>query len=126
MWYDVRMLLMYEDKIDDQVVERAYIVSTPGVRGGKPRIDGHRITVADVATWYLKMDYPLEQIADEYQLSLASVYAAMAYYFEHRVAIDAQTEESERFAENMRQQTPSILQKKLNALRNDRANSISF
>ena len=29
-----------------------HIVSTPGVRGRQPRIDGHRITVADVALTY--------------------------------------------------------------------------
>jgi len=29
--------------------DRVRIVSTPGIRSGNPRIDGHRITVADVA-----------------------------------------------------------------------------
>ena len=28
------------------------IVTTLGVRGGKPRIAGHRITVSDVAIWH--------------------------------------------------------------------------
>jgi len=31
--------------------DRVRIVSTPGIRGGKPRIDGHRITVADFAVY---------------------------------------------------------------------------
>jgi uncharacterized protein (DUF433 family) len=31
------------------------IVMTPGVRGGEPRIAGHRITVSDVAIWFERM-----------------------------------------------------------------------
>jgi len=28
------------------------IVQTPGLCGGKPRIDGHRITVQNIAIWH--------------------------------------------------------------------------
>lgn len=55
-----------------------------GVRSGKPCIAGTRITVADVATMYLRMGQSLEEIAGKYQLPLAAVYMAMAFYFEHR------------------------------------------
>jgi len=28
------------------------IAETPGVCGGKPRVDGHRITAQNIAIWY--------------------------------------------------------------------------
>ena len=86
-----------------------YIEATPGVKGGKPRIAGRRITVA-VATWYLKLGYALEEIASSYELSLDSVHAAIAFYYDHRVEIDRQPREDEEFVETLRQQHPSLLQ----------------
>ena len=38
------------------------IVSTPGTCGGKPRIAGHRIKVADVAVWYERMGLSPDEI----------------------------------------------------------------
>jgi uncharacterized protein (DUF433 family) len=96
-----------------------YIESTPGVRGGKPRIAGRRITVGDVATWYLRMGYSLEEIASSYDLSLGSVYAAMAFYYDYQVEIDRQATEDEEFVEALRQQHPSLLQAKLQELRGE-------
>ncbi len=45
-----------------------HIEITPEVRGGKPRLAGTRITVADVAIMYLRMGQSLEEIAGKYQL----------------------------------------------------------
>jgi len=33
----------------------AYIVATPDTLGGRPRIAGHRIAVAQVATWRMRL-----------------------------------------------------------------------
>jgi uncharacterized protein (DUF433 family) len=102
-----------------QITLNNYIESTAGVRGGKPCIAGRRITVADVATWYLKMGYSPEEIASNYDLPLASVHAAMAYYYDHRGEIDRLTSEDDAFVESYRQQHPSLLQAKLRELRGE-------
>lgn len=61
------------------VQEPDYIVMDPGYRGGKPRIAGTRITVADVAIMHRRLGQSLEEIAGSYDLPLAAVYSAMAY-----------------------------------------------
>jgi uncharacterized protein (DUF433 family) len=58
------------------------------VAGGKPRITGHRITVQDVVVWHERLGLSADEIASEYGLSLADVYAALAYYYDHREEID--------------------------------------
>ena len=94
-----------------------YIEVTPGIRSGKPCITGTRITVADVAIMYLRMGHSLEEIAGKYQLSLASIYIAMAFYYEHRQEIDQQIADAEAYAEAERLNSHSLLQEKLNAMK---------
>lgn len=100
-----------------EVTLNRHIEITSGIRSGKPRIAGRRITVADVATMYLRMGQSLEEIAGRYELSLASVYAAMAFYYDHKEEIDQRTAEAEAFAEIERSKAPSLLKKKLDAMR---------
>jgi len=71
-----------------EITLNRHIEITSEVRSGKPRIAGTRITVADVAIMYLRMGQSLEEIAGKYQLSLASVHAAIAFYYDHREEID--------------------------------------
>lgn len=96
-----------------------HIEVTPGVRGGQPRIAGRRITVADVVIMYLRMGQSLEEIASTYDLSLASVYAAIAYYYDHKAGIDQQIREDEAFVAAFKQNNPSPLQAKLKALKGE-------
>jgi uncharacterized protein (DUF433 family) len=85
------------------------IVATPGVRGGKPRIAGHRITVSDVAIWHERMGMSPDEIVSEYPtISLSDVHAALAYYFDHRDEVDRAIREGEEFAEKLRAGAPSI------------------
>jgi uncharacterized protein (DUF433 family) len=100
-----------------EVTLNQHIEITPGVRSGKPRIAGTRMTVADIATMYLRMGQSLEEIAGKYQLSLAAVHAAMAFYYDHREEIDQRTADAEAFAEAERLKHPSLLQEKLDAIR---------
>ncbi|CAN5689621.1 DUF433 domain-containing protein [soil metagenome] len=108
--------------VDSQSIPSAsldrYIDITPGVCGGRPRVAGHRITVFDIATWRLKLGMALEEIAGKYDLPMAAVYAAMAYYYEHRTEIDRRAEEDRVFIELFQQQHPSFLREKLQAQRN--------
>lgn len=102
-------------------LDRVRIVSTPGTCGGQPRIDGHRITVEDVAIWHERMGMSPDEIASEYPtITLSDIHAALAYYYENRDRIDAAIEEGKRFAEAMRAEAgPSRLQDILKARKAD-------
>jgi uncharacterized protein (DUF433 family) len=65
-----------------------YIVKTPGTLGGDPRIAGHRIGVHDIVIVHLQLGEPISEIAENYNLSLAEIYAALSYYYDHRQEID--------------------------------------
>ena len=90
-----------------------HIEVTPGVVGGKPRIAGRRITVQNIAIWHERMGRGADEIATEYDLTLSDVYAALAYYYDHREKIDQSIREGEAFAEAMRAQTASKVKEKL-------------
>lgn len=65
------------------------IVSSPDIRGGRPRIAGTGVTVQQIVSRY-KLGLTPEEIADESgHLSLAQVYAALAYYHANREQIEA-------------------------------------
>jgi uncharacterized protein (DUF433 family) len=95
--------------------DRVRIVSTPGICGGRPRIDGHRITVEDVAIWHERLGMSPDEIVSAYpSITLSDVHAALAYYYEHRERIDAAIREGEQFVAQMRAQAPpSLLRQKL-------------
>jgi uncharacterized protein (DUF433 family) len=94
--------------------DRVRIVSTAGVCGGRPRIDGHRITVEDVAVWHERLGMSPDEIVSAHpSITLAEVHAALAYYYENRVRIDADIQEGERFVAALKARTPSPLQEKL-------------
>lgn len=76
-----------------------HIESTPGVAGGKPRIAGRRITVQNIAIWHEYMGQSADEIAAEHDLSLGDIYAALAFYFDNRAAIDQQMKDDEAFIE---------------------------
>src|SRR5262245_34787890 len=94
-----------------------YIETTPDVRGGRPRIADTRISVADIVLMYLRLGQSLEEIAGKYDLPLAAVYAAMAYYYDHQAEVDRSIADDRAFAEAFRQNHPSVLQAKLQALK---------
>lgn len=65
------------------------IVSTPEIRGGRPRIAGTGVTVQRIAGWY-KLGLDADEIAQRIgHLSLAQVHAALAFYHANRSSIEA-------------------------------------
>jgi uncharacterized protein (DUF433 family) len=96
-----------------------YIETTPGVVGGKPRISGRRITVQNIAVWHEQAGLSIDEICAEYKLSLAEVHAGLAYYFDHRQEIDHSIKSSGELVEALRQETSSVLQARLKALRGE-------
>jgi uncharacterized protein (DUF433 family) len=99
----------------DSVLSR-HIEATPDVRGGRPRLAGTRIAVADVAVMYLRLGHTLEEIAGTYDLPLSALHDAMAYYYDHRAEIDRSIEEDATFADAFQKNNPSLLKAKLESL----------
>jgi uncharacterized protein (DUF433 family) len=90
-----------------------HIEVTPDIAGGKPRIRGHRITVQNIVIWHERMGKSVNDISAEYDLTLAEIYAALSYYFDHQDEINKSIRESETFIKELRQQHPSVLARKL-------------
>ena len=65
------------------------LVSDPDIRGGRPRVAGTGVTVHRIVTWY-KLGHSAEEIARRYgHLSVAQIYAALAYYHANQDEIEA-------------------------------------
>ena len=100
-------------------VTAAHITQTPGVRGGKPCIAGRGIKVQNVYIWHEHLGMSADEIASAHNLTLAQVHAALTYAFEHLEEIRADILESERIAESIKKQNPSLLQEKLSHTQKD-------
>jgi len=87
-----------------------HIEVTPEVCGGRPRIVGHRIRVQDVVIWHERLGMSPDEIVARFsQLSLADVYAALAYYHDHRAEVQQAIAEDEELVARERLKTPSKL-----------------
>ncbi len=64
------------------------IVTNPKVRGGRPCIAGTGFRVTDVVIAERFHHMSADEIASGYDVTLAGVHAAFAYYYEHRQEID--------------------------------------
>ena len=96
----------------EPIVEKRHIEVTPGVCGGRARIAGHRIRVRDIVLWTEQGRSPDQIVADFPQLSLADVYAALAYYHDHREEIDRQIREDDEFVAEMKARNgPGLLER---------------
>jgi uncharacterized protein (DUF433 family) len=102
-----------------QSVMDKHIELTPGVRGGRPRIAGTRLAVADIVLLHLRMGKSLEEIAGKYQVTLGDVHAAMAYYYDHRAEIDSDMTTDEAYGVEFAQNHLSRLRAKLDAMNDD-------
>lgn len=60
------------------------------VRNGRPYLIGTSVTVADVAIVKIYHGQDADGIAGWFDLTLPQVYAALAYYYEHREQMDEQ------------------------------------
>ena len=63
--------------------------------------------------WYERLGRSADEISSEYDLTLAEVYAALAYYHDHRAEIDETLRSSDVFVEGLRQQIASKIPGKL-------------
>jgi uncharacterized protein (DUF433 family) len=88
-------------------VSTEHIEITLGICGGKPRIAGHRITVQNVVIWHERMGMNPDEIVATYPtITLADVYAALAYYHDHREEIQERMKADDEFVTEMRAKAP--------------------
>jgi uncharacterized protein (DUF433 family) len=72
---------------------------------GVARVAGSRIRIVDLAMEHTGLGLTPEQIhAQHPHLTLGQIYAALAYYFDHKAELDAKIEDDARFADEMRAQ----------------------
>jgi uncharacterized protein (DUF433 family) len=72
------------------------IVSTDGVMDGQPRIEGRRISVPQIVEWIHGEGREPETVAAEFDLDMAEIYRALAYYYENIDAMDDWRDRRER------------------------------
>jgi uncharacterized protein (DUF433 family) len=78
-----------------------FIVCTPGVVGGRPRINETRISVRTIVGWY-KKGYSAEEIAEQYEhLTLMQIYAALTYYHANQEEIEADIAAEEKLYDKL-------------------------
>jgi uncharacterized protein (DUF433 family) len=82
------------------ILSKEHISKTPGLCGGRACIAGHRIRVMDVVALHKMHGISPSEIVSQYpEISLADVYAALAYYHDNRAEIDADFESEGRWDE---------------------------
>lgn len=64
------------------------IMSDPNNRGGQPIIAGTSIRVVDVVASHIYRGLPPEELAVNFALDMGQVYAALAYYYQHKTDMD--------------------------------------
>jgi uncharacterized protein (DUF433 family) len=95
-------------------VSREHIVCTPDTCGGKPRIAGTRIQVKHLVVMHYRQGMsPDDIVSDLPHLTLADIHAALAYYHDHREAINAEIAADRAWYEEMKAKSPSRVQEKL-------------
>lgn len=100
------------------------IVSTPGTCGGKPRIAGHRITVKHIVSCHQRGGESPDEIVSGYpSITLSDVYAALAYYFDHKDEIDADIKADDEHWAEVERQNPGRLADRLRQRKADVKNN---
>jgi uncharacterized protein (DUF433 family) len=88
----------------EPALEKKHIEITPGTCGGRPRIAGHRVRVQDIVIWTEQGQSPDEIVHNIPTITVADVYAALAYYHDHRAQIDQDIRDGDLFVEQMKSQ----------------------
>ncbi len=84
-------------------------------------------TAQEVVQWRIQnrrarwLGKSVDEIAAEYDLTQAGVYAALAYYFDHRAEIERSLKEGAAFVKALRRRTPSKVRGKLRGRKGDGA-----
>lgn len=80
---------------------RSRVVKKPEICGGSPTIEGTRIRIMDIVEEYEFLGTPPEEIAEEFGISLAQVFSALAYYHENREEIQEEIKGHKEFVKKL-------------------------
>ena len=69
------------------------IAINPKVRSGRAVVAGTGVCVSDIVMIKMFQNQDVDGLASWFDLSLAQVHAALAYYYEHKSALDAEIRE---------------------------------
>lgn|SRR5574341_9636 len=69
------------------------IITSPELLGGKPCLEGRRISVQHIVEDVVYAGWSLEQMEEAYGLRPAEIYAALSYYYDHQEEIDRRIHE---------------------------------
>ncbi|HVS72789.1 MAG TPA: DUF433 domain-containing protein [Phycisphaerae bacterium] len=90
-------------------VDKSHITRTPGICGGKPCVAGTRIRVQDIYIWHERQGLSPDEILHQFpSLTLADVYAALAYFWNNRDAVLQDMANEEAVVKNYRRNDPSL------------------
>src|SRR5579859_1179688 len=92
-----------------------YIVKTPGICSGQPRMAGTRIKVKHIYTWVERMGMTPAQVVAEYpHLTMAQVHAALTYYWSHCDEIHQDIDNEDKLVAELKAKAgPSKIQERL-------------
>jgi len=80
------------------------LVRTPGICGGRLRIDGTRMTVNQIVTLH-NQGLSAEQIVEQYpHRTLAEIYAVLAWYHAHKAEFDRELADEGEAEERLHEQ----------------------
>lgn len=97
----------------DTVQSINLITTNPAVRNGRPCIAGTGLRVTDLVIAHLFHNRAPEELASDYELPMAHVHAALAYYYQHKAELDEDIRQqilrARNLKENMSSGQPSLL-----------------
>lgn len=85
------------------------IVRDEDIRSGDPRIEGTRVTVLDVKRRVIDSGEDPHVVAGEYDVPMADLFRALAYYYDHRDEFESQELEREAARQEAEQRTRELL-----------------
>jgi uncharacterized protein (DUF433 family) len=87
----------------EATIQSINLISTdPNIRNGRPCIAGTSIEVSVIVIAKIVQGLEPDEIAANYEIALAQVYAALAYYYENKQAIDASISDRQQLAQKMK------------------------
>lgn len=75
----------------------------PTIRAGRPCIAGTGLRVTDIVMAHLFHHRTPDDIVVDYEIALAQVYAALAYYYEHKAMLDADIRQQLQIARTLKE-----------------------
>ena len=89
-----------------------HIESVRGICGGKPKVAGKRFTVQHIYVLHERLRMSAEEIVDQYDLTLAEVFAALAYAFDHQKEMEKAIRRDDEAVREFKRKNPSNLRER--------------